>query len=208
MRNSWRKAGRRERHGWILWRCGLTFLRWQCCSHHHWLFIRVLWRCVISSLCKLAHKILYWIDWAAEPSKISDVRAEKSHCADTLWIWNLMLQHFPGKGSQQVSVRSCLWQRQRDCTWIWGVRQHPQGWGGVCWCLYQILPLKITAGRYIFHGLPAHQGSQLTAYESNNGKLKHTVEGKSQVWPSKHLSGSKLFSASFLGDLPIKLAFI
>lgn len=47
--------------------------------------------------------------------------------------------------------------------------------------VYQILRSKITAGRCIFHGLPVHRGSQLTAYESNNVKLKHAVEGKFQV---------------------------
>lgn len=177
-------------------------------------------RCVITLLWKLNCKIPSWViaevDWVAEPSKISEVRAKKnSCCADTLWIWNLMLRRFPGKVSQHAFV--VVSGTGRGIAHEFGECSNtPRAEGvcaAVCTYMYQILRSKITAGKCIFHGLPVHWGSQLTAYESNNVRLKCAVEGKFQVWPSKHLSTSKLFSAIFLwsyflGDLLIKWAFI
>lgn len=222
LRSSWRKAGLREISG--------SEKVWTTYSFPETTGVRVMFlpllafhtsteRCVISLLCKLNCRILYRViaglGWVTEMSKISEVREENNSCsADTLWIWNLILWHFPGEVSQPsfISVSGTgrgIAHKFEKCN------NTPRA-EGVHWCMYlheSILLSKPTTGRCIFHSLPVQQGSQMTAYESNNVKLKHVVEGKFHVWPSKHLSDSKLFSASFLwsyflGDLPIKWAFI
>jgi len=94
-----------------------------------------------------------------------------------------MLQHFPGKVSQPAFV--AVSGTGRGIAHEFGECSNtPRAEGvcaDVCTYMYQILCSKITAGRCIFHGLPVHRGSQLTADESNNVKLKPSVEGKFQV---------------------------
>lgn len=94
-----------------------------------------------------------------------------------------MLRLFPGKVSQHAFV--AVSGTGGGIAHGFGECSNTPGAEGVCTdvCtyMYQILRSKIAAGRCIFHDLPVHQGSQLTAYESNNVKLKRAVEGKFQV---------------------------
>lgn len=101
---AWRNQLRVLRRSGLL-AASLKVLGWKWCFCHCWFFIHLLRRCVISLLCKLNCKILYWVTaglgWVIEMSQISEGRAENNSCsADTLWIWNLMPWHFPGKVSQ------------------------------------------------------------------------------------------------------------
>lgn len=94
-----------------------------------------------------------------------------------------MLWCCPGKGSQCALV--VVAGASRGIAHEFGERSNrPKAEGvltDVCTYTYWSLCSKITPGGCLFHSLPVHQGSQLTAGESNNVRLKQAGEGKLQV---------------------------